>query len=235
MSWTIYQSPDPNDDGLSKMKEAMTKAEKKNILMFCASQDSGFSGHRKPYPATNRNPMTVKRIGSAGIYGERSEYVNPDEVEYLFPGEVAMSEKQVCSGSSAATALAAGLAGLILWCCALQEKRRALEAERLKAAAKSADTNASKDAGLMKPPLRRASSKWPTATPPPPMEPVDFQNYERMYGLFDVLKSSEQNPLVNITKILHEAAASEDPARELVRKCRNEAHRYFEKGKSGPA
>ena len=224
MSWTIYQSKDSNDDGLSKMKDAMEKAEKRNIIMFCASQDSGFSGHRKPYPATNRT-SGVKRIGSAGVYGERSEYVNPEEVDYLFPGEVAMSDEQVCSGSSAATALAAGLAGLILWCCALQEKRRITD-QKPKAVAKINDANKESETIT---PLKRANSKL-TAVPEIPQsrtEHVDFQNYERMYGLFDVLCSKE-NPLVNITPLLHAAAKDADPARALVQHCRGYAHKFFE-------
>ena len=127
MSWTLYAThDDPDLTGIKLMMDAIGRAEKKNIIMFCAAQDNGFQAHRDPYPAKSCNPKTMKRIGSAGLHGERSGYVHPKEVDYLFPGEVAMSSENICTGSSASTALASGLAGLILWCCAFKKSDAAL-------------------------------------------------------------------------------------------------------------
>lgn len=236
MSWTIYKNEagNGNDEGLEAMKRAMERAAKHNILMFCASQDAGRSAHQRSYPASERDPRTVKRVGSATVYGERSEYVDPGEVDYLFPGEVAMSDEKVCSGSSAATALASGLAGLILWCCSLQRLGGGY-VER----SKPATIRAGNVKDFMPGGLRRPDSKL---TPPmanisqPRDEHVDFQSYERMYGLFDSLCSENNkkgnNPFVNITRFLHTAAEDHDPARKLVELCKAEVHKLFDE-KSG--
>jgi hypothetical protein len=224
MSWTLYPTPDdPNNVGIDSMMDAIERAGKKNIIMFCASQDSGFQPHREPYPAKRCDPRTMKRIGSAGLHGERSSYVNPDEVDYLFPGEIAMSSENICTGSSASTALAAGLAGLILWCCVLQEKCRIMS-ETPKASTKAQDTM--KEPHPRKP-LQRAPSRLLPAQQSQ-VGYVDFQNHERMYGLFDSLRSSKENPLVNIASILHSAAGHDDPAGELVRLCKSKAQAFFE-------
>ena len=60
-------------------------------------------------------------------------------------------------------------------------------------------------------------------TPQPHADYVDFQNYTRMYGLFDSLRSTMANPLVNIASILHGAAGHDDPAGELLRRCKSKA------------
>jgi hypothetical protein len=224
MSWTLYPtSNDPKSDGIKLMMDAIERAAKKNIIMFCASQDSGFQAHRDPYPAKECNSKTMKRIGSAGLHGERSGYVNPKEVDYLFPGEIAMSREKICTGSSASTALAAGLAGLLLWCCALQEKRRIMN-EKPKPSTKAQDTL---DAPQAPKPRQRAPSRL-VPVPQPQAGYVDFQQHTRMYGLFDKLRSSTENPLVNISSILHSAAVYDDPAGELVRRCKGKAQDFFE-------
>jgi hypothetical protein len=233
MSWTIYKSSDdPADEGIKSMQTAVKNAEAKNIIMFCASQDSGWAGYRKPYPATERNTDTLKRVGSAGIHGGRSDYVNPKEVDYLFPGEVAMAGRAMSaniSGSSAATALAAGLAGLIMWCCALKEKQR--PAEKV-----MKPTTARKEAvSVAMPPPKRANTGMADklATPQAPKKPVNFQNHAQMYGLFTALQSSRDNPLVNIGPILHAAAGHEDPAGDLVQRCRKEIFRITDDSSMG--
>jgi hypothetical protein len=223
MSWTLYPtSDDPKGKDIKLMMDAIERAAKKNIIMFCASQDSGFQAHRDPYPAKECNSKTMKRIGSAGLHGERSGYVNPKEVDYLFPGEIAMSSEKICTGSSASTALAAGLAGLILWCCALQEKRRIIN-EKLKPSTKAQDTM--KKPQEPKPPQRDPSR---LSVSQPQAGYVDFQEHTRMYGLFDKLRSSTENPLVNISSILHSAAMHDDPAGDLVRRCKGKAQDFFE-------
>lgn len=91
------------------------------------NQDRGGSGNtvlhdfvnikfcnKKPYP-TSCCTKKVKRIGSTRLFGDRSEAVNPESIDYLFPGEKDTALGNEC-GSSAATALASGLAALILWC-----------------------------------------------------------------------------------------------------------------------
>lgn len=134
-----------------------------------------------------------------------------------------MSSEKICTGSSASTALAAGLAGLILWCCALQEKRRIIS-ERPKTLTEAQDTM--KEPHSPKPPQRVPSTL--DLPPQPQAGYVDFQKHARMYGLFDSLRSSTENPLVNIASILHSATGHNDPAGELVRRCKSKAQDFFE-------
>lgn len=221
MSWTVYPTMGANDPGLTKMTEALKRAENKNIIMFCASQDSEYVGHRDPYPATNCNSKALKRIGSAGIYGERSEYVKPKDIDYLFPGEIAMSPDKVCSGSSAATALAAGLAGLILWCCALLQRREGVEESDGKA--KHKNVNKETERNFTDKSIQETSKAAAQIT-----EDLNFQTHERMYGLFDELTGgNKENPLVNVTGILFNSALNSDPAKSLVESCKHEVRRFF--------
>lgn len=233
MSWNLYKSDDPSDKGIADMQAAIQEAGNEKILMFCATQDSGHTAHRDPYPATGCDATKLKRIGSAGIHGVRADYVHPNDVDYLFPGEIAMSAKNIVTGSSAATSLAAGLAGLILWCCALQERRRHLNDELRKTS--TAAQEVKKESSARRPPQRSKSVIMMEPPQPQPQQSfVDFQSHERMYGLFDELISDPNNPLVNITSILLTAARSDDPARELVRLCRQRAYKYFETGSTAP-
>ncbi|KAL2265880.1 hypothetical protein VTJ83DRAFT_6980 [Remersonia thermophila] len=263
MSWTLYASQlGDNNDGLSRLKKAIERAGERDIIMFCASEDIGFinNPYKRPYPATDCDLRIMKRVGSAGAYGERSDYVNPKEVDYLFPGEIAMSQKEICSGSSAATALAAGLTALILWCAALQTSPATLTKARL-ANTKTKLVTTGYDLPLRGDPLntgpnesmtiatpisdramelpvhpKRADTKltdysWMTnGNPQPEPEDLNFQSHQRMCGLFDALRSSKENPLVNISPLLRKAATSEDPALELVMLCKVKAHEFFEKG-----
>lgn len=203
MSWTMYKAGD-NNDGINKLVDTIKNAGKKikgkdsdtrNTLMFCASEDSSHSSYRQPYPATDYNDKIIKRVGSAGIYGERANYVDPEAIDYLFPGEI-VSSRKLCSGSSTSTALAAGLSALILWCAALQKAE--------------ANPSSSTTEAKMHPvgPLGTGHER------------INFQTHTCMYGLFDDLRSSKQNPLVNITKILHEAAAQDNPPAALIEHCK---------------
>lgn len=230
MSWTIYhhETAETNDKGLSDMKAAMEEAAKRNILMFCAAQDSGYSSYRKPYPATECDPRAVKRVGSAGIYGERCEYVHPTEVDYLLPGEIALSSDSKISGSSAATALASGLAGLILWCFALHEREMEAANGAKKLAAKvnkPPHGDREPDASLQRVNSKLASQK-PTANTEGSSKGSDanFQKHKVMYGLFDSLcgkpnNTKASNPFVNITPLLHQAAKDHDPVSRLTKLC----------------
>ncbi|KAK6355547.1 hypothetical protein TWF696_004646 [Orbilia brochopaga] len=229
MSWTIYQLTD-NKKGIGELKDAIQYAGKEmkgangeicNTLMFCASEDSGFTAYRQPYPATDCDTNVIKRVGAAGIYGERSEYVNPNKIDYLFPGEI-VSTRDVCSGSSASTALAAGLSALILWCAALQSA---------KAGSLSNGVEMKTQPGA---PLKRVTSMHSkaaldtnTADTTTSQQRINFQTHRRMYGLFDKLKSSQENPFVNIIGILREAAEDNDPPAKLIELCKLEVPGLF--------
>src|SRR5277367_6377348 len=113
MSWTMYETESgDNVDGIRLLKKSIEDAANEDILLYCACEDQGQVGRgEKPYPA-NCGTNKIKRVGAAGAYGEISKRVDSNEVDYLFPGEIAL-KKEICTGSSAATALAAGLAAMI--------------------------------------------------------------------------------------------------------------------------
>ncbi|KAG8417443.1 hypothetical protein J3458_004950 [Metarhizium acridum] len=82
--------------------------------MYCAAEDLHlYSQAVETFPSNVQ--AYVKRVGSAKEGGKGSSSVNVARVDYLFPGGgVRPDVKSI--GSSAATAIAAGLVALILWC-----------------------------------------------------------------------------------------------------------------------
>lgn len=116
MSWSIELGGGPeHDKGIGNLKEAIERAKGSNILMFCAASDQGASS-KINYPATWGNCI---RIGAATTTGEKLAWVG-DDIDFLFPGEnisfVPTEGGPTINkpGSSVATALASGYAGLIL-------------------------------------------------------------------------------------------------------------------------
>ncbi|KAK4458238.1 intracellular serine protease [Cladorrhinum samala] len=131
MSWTL--DPPDDEDVKAELEKAIQEADKANILMFCSASDQGAkTSDTYPSKATQR----IFTIGAAGPSGETVSFVgNPEKVDFTFPGdrvevmdggtsrpvsssaagEDSMIRKPV-SGSSVATALAAGFAALVLYC-----------------------------------------------------------------------------------------------------------------------
>jgi hypothetical protein len=120
MSWTIEKSK--KADALSDLDTALSKAGGKDILMFCAARDEGLENpKRRPFPAAS-GTNKIMIIGAAGPSGAISTWVNADAIHFLFPGielrearpELMPPEMVTVDGSSTATALASGLAALLL-------------------------------------------------------------------------------------------------------------------------
>lgn len=119
MSWTI----DPPDDKEveRELHNAILDADKANILMFCSAADQG-ARQTDTYPS--RATQRIFTIGAAGPSGETNTWVgNPDKVDFTFPGDrvelmdsTPNSTANKVSGSSVATALAAGFCALVLYC-----------------------------------------------------------------------------------------------------------------------
>ncbi|KAL2817706.1 hypothetical protein BDW59DRAFT_131874 [Aspergillus cavernicola] len=122
MSWTVEQ---PKGDAKTAFDMALKKAEEKGILMFCSSPDEGiFSSDHYP---TAWGPDKFFRIGASQADGNPYGRVLLKQVDYLFPGvDVVRANKRDIklrvfednnsfTGSSVSTALAAGLAALVLW------------------------------------------------------------------------------------------------------------------------
>lgn len=123
MSWTIKEKPE-NAQGAENLRAAIEAAGKAGVVLFCSSDDKGMYEQAVALPASSQTTM-IKKVGSCNENGNMSEFVNPDNVDYLLPGEKldeVISDGAVTKtdkGSSASTALASGLAALVLWCSEL--------------------------------------------------------------------------------------------------------------------
>lgn len=114
MSWTIPIPKDP-DPAQKLFEDAVREACRRNVLMFCSSPDGGQFVNILDYPsAVQRDKMF--RIGAAHDYGSASESTDRG-VDFILPGvNVNTNTATPATGSSVATALAAGLAATIIYC-----------------------------------------------------------------------------------------------------------------------
>ncbi|UKZ82570.1 hypothetical protein TrVFT333_010362 [Trichoderma virens FT-333] len=113
-----------NTTELTNLGRQIQQAAAANILLYCAAADwDSYSGGTEPHPhKSDIGPIRV--VGSATDAGRVSQFVNPQSVHYLFPGEITTGVDDL-KDNSVATAVAAGFAGLILWCFAYQHPGRA--------------------------------------------------------------------------------------------------------------
>lgn len=121
-SWTI---DDASKEDIESLTKAVGNAKIKNIIIFCAARDEGKDSGSHVY-SYHAGPDPIIRIGATDQYGKTRPYV-PKEIDYLLPG-VALTEQPVVltnvpadelnsvEGSSEATALASGVAGLVMTC-----------------------------------------------------------------------------------------------------------------------
>ncbi|KAI1207925.1 uncharacterized protein F4807DRAFT_433754 [Annulohypoxylon truncatum] len=118
MSWTFNQTRHPIEIERAAFKGAIEEASRNNILLFAALNDA-----EPDSDVANFYPVglpDVFKIGSAKKWGANADFNQEGKSDYLFPGqEVALEdpdgETLHPSGSSLATAFAAGMAGLILY------------------------------------------------------------------------------------------------------------------------
>lgn len=125
MSWAIKPPLDTTAFD-NAIKNASTR--NKPVLMFCSASDQGhFSDYTYPHSS---NPNSVFRIGASTATGAFADFVgDPTKLDLAFPGhEVDLdtdadpehfSRFASHTGSSIATAIAAGLAALVLECVRL--------------------------------------------------------------------------------------------------------------------
>lgn len=114
MSWTV-EITKKNEKQIEAFEAQIRKAASRNIIMFCSGCDEAWNESSKSsYPAGS-DTKKVYRVGSSDPYGNMSTWVNAGSVDYLLPGEALFPGDKV-RGSSASTALASGLAALIIWC-----------------------------------------------------------------------------------------------------------------------
>jgi hypothetical protein len=111
MSWvTMKKSP--------SLLKAVRRATRKNVLVFCSTADIGLV-YGKAWPADHHASISVSASDALG----RPRPQSRDHADLLVSGEDVMADgpnyikkqtKQSISGSSVATALAAGIASLVL-------------------------------------------------------------------------------------------------------------------------
>ncbi|KAK6330871.1 hypothetical protein TWF718_003068 [Orbilia javanica] len=125
MSWTIEStsndSATASSNALNPLEDlvsALDEAGKSNILMFGAASDQG-SASKICYPAESDKCIP---IGAATETGEICPWVHQGQAKYTCPGYKVPfkrgdgTQPSYHNGSSVATAIASGLAGLILYC-----------------------------------------------------------------------------------------------------------------------
>ena len=116
ISWTCAEDLDDKDSGdlETEIQEAA-----KNSLIFCATGDKGPTA-KESYPAGFKTPF---KICSCSISGQPSNNAETKNAEFYLPAEdlnvaipkyLNQGDKGAADGSSAATAIAAGLATLLL-------------------------------------------------------------------------------------------------------------------------
>ncbi|CAO2650409.1 Nn.00g017010.m01.CDS01 [Neocucurbitaria sp. VM-36] len=134
MSWTIFKNDSEgtkNGETLKKLQKALVAAnENKNILLFCSAPDMGASELKDTYyPFDCTDIPKMFRIGAAKADGTTFPW-SGDKHDFILPGEnvgIKASHKMISpedvrfpnTGSSIATALAAGLAALVIHCVRL--------------------------------------------------------------------------------------------------------------------
>ncbi|KAF4995238.1 hypothetical protein FGRMN_5269 [Fusarium graminum] len=114
MSWSLVKSNN-NKDGVKQLEDQIQLAARANIIMYCAAPDQKYykgNGEIVPHSSDTKR---IRIVGAAKETGTKSNDVATDQVDYLFPGE-GIKDLGEKGGSSAATALAAGFAALILSC-----------------------------------------------------------------------------------------------------------------------
>jgi hypothetical protein len=123
-------APDPDAEAIDKLEKAIDEAVKANILIFCSASDQIEEDAKDSLPY-RRAPSYVFRIGAALPHGQSApETEDKGKIDYFFPGTQVAEDfnpqgskvPRYHDGSSVGTALAAGLASLIMYCAAIMRE-----------------------------------------------------------------------------------------------------------------
>jgi hypothetical protein len=137
MSWTItridHGAEGCNTADIDRLQGALEKAAKKGILLFCSAPDSGAVSKSEFSSFFPVGCPTISKgifkIGAAKADGKPWGWTgNERNIDFILPGHevrerendpIVLTENNPKTGSSIATALAAGLAALIIHCVRL--------------------------------------------------------------------------------------------------------------------
>ena len=116
MSWTFLMKGNSGDEYETKFIQLVREAvASKKFILFGALPDKGIATLTNEYAPVGIEG--VIRIGSATKYGESSKENVLAKFDFLLPGEDIQTDTgDIVRGSSYATAYAAGLAAMVLYC-----------------------------------------------------------------------------------------------------------------------
>ncbi|KAI8624862.1 peptidase S8/S53 domain-containing protein [Xylariaceae sp. FL1651] len=107
MAWSVTKHS-------AELEEAVYRARSENIVMFHATSDEGSNASQRNFPSQYSECISIAGVDH---YGNPKPWTTTDRADYGFPAEInAANQSQRYVGSSVATALASGLAGLLLHC-----------------------------------------------------------------------------------------------------------------------
>jgi hypothetical protein len=121
---------DPDAEAIGKLEAAIDEAVRQNILIFCSASDQIEEDAKDSLPY-RQAPGYVFRIGAALPHGQSApETEDKGKIDYFFPGSQVAEDfnprgsklPRFHDGSSVATALAAGLASLVMHCAVVMRE-----------------------------------------------------------------------------------------------------------------
>jgi hypothetical protein len=118
MSWSFARQGSEDDEYEKEFCNLINRTE--NVLFFASLRDDGPEYQNKGFAPVGLE--NVIRIASATTFGTASPENTYNAIDFLLPGENLQNQaKMIVSGSSYATAYAAGLAGIVLCCIKLYQ------------------------------------------------------------------------------------------------------------------
>jgi hypothetical protein len=130
MSWTVEENTTSSNsrEHFDRIQKNLERKDKRMPLLFCSAPDIGHHKTNDHYPFGCKSITKMFRIGAATVDGLAHPRVS-DDVDYILPGHNVLSLSNnlmgtdgpmtPMTGSSVATALAAGLAALVIHCVRL--------------------------------------------------------------------------------------------------------------------
>ena len=118
ISWTCPDNLEDDNDDFGNLESKIQDAAQ-NSLIFCATGDKGPSA-KKSYPAGFKTTFKISNCSINGLPSKDAEvqntefYVPAEDLATAVPGYLKRGKIETAGGSSAATAIAAGLASLVL-------------------------------------------------------------------------------------------------------------------------
>ncbi|GAW10690.1 hypothetical protein ANO14919_000250 [Xylariales sp. No.14919] len=125
MSWNVREvrTQHSNMGDMRQLEIAIDKAADAKILMFGAASDVKESASSEKWMPCDHTK--VWSIGATDKQYDAKKYVNKERVDYLFPGEYVLESRRIEDidvGNSGATALASGLAAMVMSCMRLEDE-----------------------------------------------------------------------------------------------------------------